>query len=150
MTLEIVFRYLHFISIFVMVSSIVGEHLLLKPRMTRSEILRMSVLDAVYGISALLIVAFGLTLWFGGIGKPAEIYSKNWVFHLKITLFVVVALLSIYPTIFFLKNRKGENMNELVDIPKNITWLIRLELILLVFIPLCATLMARGVGYFGS
>ncbi|MDX1940835.1 MAG: DUF2214 family protein [Saprospiraceae bacterium] len=150
MTLEIFIRYLHFISIFAMVSAVVGEHLLLKKQMTRIEIRRISILDAVYGISALLIVAVGLTLWFGGVGKPAEFYTKNWIFHTKITLFVIMALLSIYPTIFFTRNRKGKDMNELVDIPKNIVMLIRLELLLVMIIPLLASLMARGVGYFGN
>ncbi len=148
MTLEILFRYLHFLSILVMFSSVVSEHLLLKPRMTRSEIQRLSVLDAVYGISALIIVGIGLTLWFG-VGKPAEFYTKNWIFHLKVGLFVIVAILSIYPTVFFLRNRKGNNPAELVDVPKSIVWLIRLELLLLAFIPLCAALMAKGIGYFG-
>ncbi len=148
MTLEILFRYLHFLSILVMFSSVVSEHLLLKPRMTRSEIQRLSVLDAVYGISALIIVGIGLTLWFG-VGKPAEFYTKNWIFHLKVGLFIIVAILSIYPTVFFLRNRKGNNPAELVDVPKNIVWLIRLELLLLAFIPLCAALMAKGIGYFG-
>ncbi len=148
MTLEILFRYLHFLSILVMFSSVVSEHLLLKPRMTRSEIQRLSVLDAVYGVSALIIVGIGLTLWFG-VGKPAEFYTKNWIFHLKVGLFVIVAILSIYPTVFFLRNRKGNNPAELVDVPKSIVWLIRLELLLLAFIPLCAALMAKGIGYFG-
>ncbi len=148
MTLEILFRYLHFLSILVMFSSVVSEHLLLKPRMTRSEIQRLSVLDAVYGVSALIIVGIGLTLWFG-VGKAAEFYTKNWIFHLKVGLFVIVAILSIYPTVFFLRNRKGNNPAELVDVPKSIVWLIRLELLLLAFIPLCATLMAKGIGYFG-
>ncbi|HMN91126.1 MAG TPA: DUF2214 family protein [Saprospiraceae bacterium] len=148
MTLEILFRYLHFLSILVMFSSVVSEHLLLKPRMTRSEIQRLSVLDAVYGISALILVGIGLTLWFG-VGKPAAFYTKNWIFHLKVGLFIVVAILSIYPTVFFLRNRKGNNPAELVDVPKSIVWLIRLELLLLALIPLCAALMAKGIGYFG-
>ncbi|MBK7871279.1 MAG: DUF2214 family protein [Saprospiraceae bacterium] len=148
MTLEILIRYLHFISIFAVVSSVVAEHLMLKKQMTRSEILRISIVDAIYGISAILVVAMGLTLWFG-VGKPAEFYTKNWIFHTKITLFIIMALLSIYPTIFFLRNRKGKDMDELVDIPKNIIMLIRLELLLVIIIPLLATLMAKGVGYFG-
>lgn len=148
MTLEILIRYLHFISIFAMVSAVVAEHLLLKKQMTRSEILRISIVDAIYGISAILVVAMGLTLWFG-VGKPAEFYTKNWIFHTKITLFIIMALLSIYPTIFFLRNRKGKDMDELVDIPKNIVMLIRLELLLVIIIPLLATLMAKGMGYFG-
>ncbi len=149
MTLEILFRYLHFISIFAIVGGLVGEHLLLKKRMTRGEIARLFVLDGIYGFGAILAVAAGLTLWFG-VGKPAEVYSQNWIFHLKVGLAVLLGLLSIYPTVFFFRNRRGDDLNELVDIPNNVVWLIRLELLLLVFIPLCATLMARGVGFFGN
>lgn len=148
MVQEILFRYLHFISLFIMISAVVSEHLLLKKQLTRREILRLSIIDAAYGVSALVVVGVGLTLWFG-VGKPAEFYSKNWIFHLKVGLFIVVAVLSIYPTIFFLRHRKGSDMNELVDVPARLVWLLRLELLLLLFIPLCATLMAKGVGYFG-
>ncbi len=144
----ILLRYAHFLSIFILVSSIVAEHLLLKPQMSRREIRRLSIIDAVYGISALLVVGIGLTLWFGG-GKPAEFYSKNFLFHTKVGLFVLMAILSIYPTIFFLKNRKGESLEEIVEMPKMIVMLVRLELLLIVVIPLLATLMAQGVGRFG-
>lgn len=149
MMAEILVRYAHFISIFAMVSAVVAEHLLLKKQLTRREIKRLSVVDGIYGISAILVVAMGLTLWFG-VGKPAEIYSKNWIFHLKVGLFILMALLSIYPTVFFLKNRKGANPEEVVILPDSIKWMIRLELLLVVIIPLCATLMAKGIGFFGN
>ncbi len=148
MTTEIIFRYLHFISIFGIVGTLVSEHLLLKPELTRREIGRLSRIDAIYGLSALVLLGVGLTLWFGGIGKPAIFYSKNWIFHLKITCFTTIGLLSIYPTIFFLKNRKG-NQEDVVPIPKSIFWMLRLELLLLFIIPLLAGLMAKSVGYFG-
>lgn len=148
MTLEIVLRYLHFVSIFAIVSSLVSEHLLLKKTLLRSEVSRLATIDAVYGIAALTLLAVGLTLWLGGVGKPAVYYTKNWIFHTKITLFATVGLLSIYPTVFFLKNRKG-NQNDKIEIPKSIFWLLRFELLLLFIIPLLAGLMARGVGFFG-
>lgn len=147
MTAEILLRYLHFISILVLVGSLVGEHLLLKDRMTRREIRRLAALDGWYGLSAILLVAAGLTLWFG-VGKSAEFYSKNWIFHIKLTLAILLGVLSIYPTVFFFKQRKGDPTEE-VPIPKRLIWVVRLELMLLIFIPLCATLMAKGVGYFG-
>lgn len=147
MLLEIFIRYLHFASLFAMISAIVSEHLLLKPQMTRKEIGRMAVLDGIYGISALVVVAAGLTLWFG-VGKPAEFYTKNWVFHLKLTLVVIAGLISIYPTIFFLKHRKGGTPEELVTLPNAIKMVIRLELLLFFIIPLLAVLMARGIGKF--
>jgi len=149
MTLEIFLRYTHFISIFAIVSTIVSEHLLLKKEMTRQEIGRIASIDAVYGMAALTLLAAGLTLWLGSVGKPAVFYSKNWIFHMKITCFALVGLLSIYPTVFFLKNRKGDSQ-ETVAVPKSIFWMLRLELTLLFIIPLLAGLMARGVGFFGG
>ena len=149
MTLELALRYLHFISIFGIVGTLVSEHLLLKPVLKRSEILRLSRMDAVYGLAALSLLGAGLTLWLGGIGKPASFYSQNWVFHTKLTCFAMIGLLSIYPTIFFIKKRKGALTDDVV-IPKMIFWCIRVELLLLFIIPLLAGLMSRGVGFFGN
>lgn len=144
---ELLVRYFHFIGIFVMISTIVAEHLLLKKEMTRQEIKRLSVIDGIYGLSALFVVGAGLTLWFG-VGKPSVFYTQNWIFHTKMTLVIIAALLSIYPTVYFLKNRKGEH-KEVVQIPSKIKWVIRVELLLLFLAPLCATFMARGIGFFG-
>jgi len=85
--------------------------------LTRAEIGRLARIDAVYGIAAVTLLIAGLTLWLGSVGKPAVYYTKNWVFHTKLTLFLIVGLLSIYPTIFFIKNRKG-NPDEVVVVPK--------------------------------
>jgi len=148
MTTEIVLRYLHFISIFIIVSVLVSEHLLLKKNLTRSEVARLSRIDAVYGIAALTLITVGLTLWLGSFGKPAIYYTKNWIFHLKLTLFLTVGLLSIYPTVFFIKNRKGDP-KEIIAIPATVFWMLRLELLLIFIIPLLAGLMAHGIGYFG-
>ncbi|MBX2969083.1 MAG: DUF2214 family protein [Cyclobacteriaceae bacterium] len=149
MTTELLLRYLHFISIFAIAATLVSEHLLLKPELTRKEIVRLSRIDAIYGAAALMLLGAGLTLWLGSFGKPAEFYSKNWIFHTKLSLFVCIGLLSIYPTVFFLKNRKG-NPEEVVTIPRKIFWMLRLELLLLFIIPLLAGLMAKSVGYFGE
>ncbi|MDH4092894.1 MAG: DUF2214 family protein [Cyclobacteriaceae bacterium] len=148
MALEITLRYLHFVSIFAIVSSLVSEHLLLEKELTRAEVTRLSRIDAVYGIAAIILVAAALTLWLGSIGKPAIFYSKNWIFQTKLTLFVIVGLLSIHPTVFFIKNRKG-NPAEIVEIPRSVFWMLRFELLLLFIIPLLAGLMAHGVGFYG-
>lgn len=148
MTLEIFLRYLHFISIFAIVGSLVSEHLLLKPVMTRAEIGRIARIDAVYGLAAMTLLAAGLTLWLSGTGKPSVFYSKNWIFHTKITCFALIGILSIYPTIFFIRNRKGSPADT-VGIPKSIFWMLRFELLLLFIIPLLAGLMSRGIGFFG-
>lgn len=145
MNTEIILRYVHFISIFAIVGSLMSEHLLLKKEMTRQEVGRIARIDAVYGIAALSLLAAGLTLWLGSIGKPAVFYTKNWIFHTKLTCFILIGLLSIYPTVFFIKNRKG-NPDELVKTPPLVFWMLRIELLLLVIIPLLAGLMAKGIG----
>lgn len=145
--LEITFRYVHFVSIFLIFSSLAGEYIMLKPQMTRKEIHRLSLLDSLYGINALILLFAGLSLWLW-LGKPAEFYTKNWIFHVKLTLYIIVAILSIYPTVFFLKKRKG-NKEELVEIPPKIKFLIRMELLILLIIPILAGLMSKGIGFSG-
>ncbi|MCE7057390.1 DUF2214 family protein [Algoriphagus sp. AGSA1] len=147
MTTEIILRYLHFISIFAIVGSLVCEHLLLRKTMSRREIKRIAAIDGVYGMGALTLLAAGLTLWLGGFGKPSVFYTQNFIFHIKISLFATIGILSIYPTVFFTKNRRG-NPEEVVPIPKAIVMLLRIELLLLFIIPLLAGLMAKGIGSF--
>jgi len=145
MTIEILLRYLHFISIFAIVSSLVAELLLLKPILKRKEIERLAKIDGIYGFAVLVVLAAGMTLWLGGHGKPAEFYSDNSLFHAKLGLFLVIGLLSIYPTVFFFKKRKGDPA-ELIPIPQTVLWIIRLEITLVFIIPLLAGLMAKGIG----
>jgi putative membrane protein len=145
MTTEIILRYVHFISIFTIVGTLVSEHLLLKKEMTPTELDRLSRIDAIYGLAAVTLLGVGLTLWLGGISKPSIYYTQNWIFILKISLFAVIGLLSVYPTIFFIKKRRS--VEQKIKIPSSIFWMLRLELLLLFIIPLLAGLMARGVGF---
>lgn len=147
MTTELTLRYLHFISIFIIVGALVSEHMLLQTMLRRKDIKKLSVIDSAYGLTALMLLGVGFTLWLGGYGKPTSFYSQNWIFHTKIALFVIIGLLSIHPTVFFLKNRKG-NPEEIVAIPKSVFWMVRIELLILFIIPLLAGLMSRGVGQF--
>ncbi|SMD42644.1 putative membrane protein [Aquiflexum balticum DSM 16537] len=146
--MEIILRYLHFISVFAIVGALVSEHLLLKSTLSRKEILRLSKIDGVYGLAVLSLLGVGMTLWLGGIGKPTEFYSSNPIFHIKLTLFVVIGLLSIYPTVFFIKQAKGDPI-EMVAIPKSIFWMVRFELLILLIMPILAGLMAKGIGFSG-
>ncbi|MBX2844404.1 MAG: DUF2214 family protein [Flammeovirgaceae bacterium] len=143
----ILIKYLHFIAIFGVVGSLITEQFMIDEKLTKKEIKRLSFVDAVYGISAILVLVAGFTLWFG-VGKPAEFYTKNWIFHTKVTLFIFVGILSIYPTIFFLKKRNGDDILTIIHIPKVILWSIRIELLIVFVIPLLAILMALGIGRF--
>lgn len=141
---EIAIRYIHFVSIFVVIAIVMAEHLMVTRKMTRLQLRRISRLDLIYGIAAILVLITGILQWVA-VGKDSSFYSKNWIFHLKITAFIVVGLMSIYPTVFFAKCGKGST-EEIVNVPKKLVMVIRLELLLLFTIPLLAVLMARGIG----
>ena len=142
---EVLVRYMHFIGIILLSSAPVSEHLLLSIENSVNKLKRLAIVDALVGIGAVVVLTAGLLLLFV-VGKPSQFYLQNWVFHLKATLFVLIALLSIYPTLFFLRNRKKSGLD--VIIPKSIVMIVRLELTLLLLIPLCAVFMARGYGLY--
>lgn len=139
----ILVKYLHIVSILAMVSLLVVELFLLKPAMTRAELKRLSRIDGLYGLAAIAVVAAGLTLWFG-VGKGAAFYA-NPLLHLKVTLAVIVGLISIVPTVFFLRQAKGDPA-DIVSLPTRIRQLVIVQLLIISIIPLLAVLMANGVG----
>jgi putative membrane protein len=144
MTAELVIRYFHFLGILTLAGAILGQAVLLRPELERRTVATLSTLDKIYALSVLVVLGGGFLLWFW-VGKPAAFYSKNPLFHLKITLFLIIGLVSIYPTLFFNKQREGAP-DDIVPIPPLLRWSVRIELFLLALMPLLATLMARGIG----
>lgn len=142
--MDIAVRYLHFLSILVLFGTLLAENILIKRNMPREEIGRLARIDAGFGLSAVTTLTAGLLLWFK-YGKGSEFYLKNPVFHTKLGLFLAVGLLSIYPTVAFIRQSKG-NPIESVTVPGKLIGILRLELLLALLIPLFAVLMARGVG----
>jgi putative membrane protein len=99
----------------------------------------------VVGLSAgLLLVVGWLRVFY--FEKGTAFYFHNAAFIAKMGLFVVVAFLSLYPTIKFLSWRKGAV--DLAALPR-IRRILHLELAGVALILLCAALMARGIGFLG-
>ncbi|MEZ5541045.1 MAG: DUF2214 family protein [Pseudomonadota bacterium] len=140
---EVIIRTVHFLGIMVLASMLVGEHLLLKPRLGAEDIRRLAVIDAIYGLSALVVLGAGLSLWLW-TGKPAAYYSGNPVFHAKLGAFVLLGLLSIYPTVFLLRQRKSPAA--IIAVPARLIHIVRAELLVLLLLPVLAVLMAHGYG----
>jgi len=138
---ELILRYIHFIGIMSLASTLVMQHLILSTEVTQKELKKIIFLDLIYAISMLLVLVAGLTLWLS-VGKDASFYSTNWVFHVKLTLFIVIFLLSIYPTLYFRKSKKIGD--EKVIMPKMIIMSIRMQLLLVFIMPLLGVLIARG------
>ena len=141
--LDLVVRYFHFIGMMVLMSLLVVEHILVTPEVSNKTMKRLATIDGFYGASAGVVFIMGFLLWFV-VGKSSEFYTSNLLFHIKLTLFVVVGLLSIIPTLYFIKQRKSEE--PVIAVPRRIIMVIRLELLLLLIIPALAVCMASGIG----
>ena len=135
--------FLHLFGVVVLFGALVIENMAIAREISREDVRNLAKVDALYGAAAGVVLVCGLALLLAG-AKPTEFFTANPVFHIKMTLFVLVGLLSIYPTVFFVRNRKTEA--ERLAVPVAVIRLVRLELVLLVFIPVLAFLMARGIG----
>ncbi len=141
--------YLHYLSILLVFGGVIIELFLVKKELTAESLKRIVKADAIYGLFSILLVTTGLLRVFL-YGKGSDYYFGNWIFILKFSLFIVIGLLSILPTVTFLKLNKKlkKNPSEIMELPAytTIRRMIQLELILLLLIPLLAVLMANGVG----
>ena len=85
--------------------------------------------------------------------KGTSYYFHSVPFMAKVSLFLVVGLLSIYPTVEFLSWRTSLKQGQAPIITthklRTIRSIIRWELLGVGLIVLCATLTAQGVGYLG-
>ena len=122
--------FLHHVAAFALVSAIVVEFVLIRQELTAATARRLALADAVVGISAGVLLVVGLLRVFY-FEKGAAFYFSNAAFIAKLALFVVVALLSVYPTVKFLSWRKGKP--DLASVP-TVRRILRLELIGVVLI----------------
>lgn len=142
---EVVISYLHYLGFAALAAALVLELVLFRTEVTGAVARRIARVDAAYGASALIVLVSGL-MRLMVFGKPVAYYMKNGLFHVKITLFVVAVLLSVYPTIKFIKNRKAPVDGKVVY-PGSVGVLLKIQLLILLVIPMLAVMMARGYGF---
>lgn len=148
---EAIAAYLHYLSIFVLFALLTFEHVQLKLPLDLPRARSLMRVDIAYGITAGVVLATGLAraLWYG---KGSAYYLHNALFHAKVSLFVLVAVLSLLPTLVIARWRSTVKAGKVPQVSERqgslLINLIRLELALLVVIPLLAVLMARGYGMF--
>lgn len=142
---EVLVSYLHYLG-FATLASALALHLVhFRTEVSGAVARRLVRVDALYGFSALVVLGTGLMRLLV-LGKPAAYYMQNGLFHVKITLFLVALLLSIYPTIQFIKNRKTPDDGQAVY-SGAVGILMKIQLVILLIIPLLAVMMARGYGF---
>ncbi|HEY9101353.1 DUF2214 family protein [Chitinimonas sp.] len=137
---------LHYLGAMLLMACLLTEHMLLAPRMETGTLRKLGRIDALYGLLAMAQIGSGLgRIW---LEKGSDFYLHSGLFHLKLTLFVALGLMSIYPTLRILAwRRAAASVEALAPAPaeyRRVLMLVRLELTLLLLLPIVASFMARG------
>lgn len=141
--------YLHYVAMMSIAVILVVEYMICMPGMTGTRIRQLARIDLFYMIAAILALGSGAArvVWFG---KGAAFYLHNPVFYVKLSLFVAVGLISVPPTLQYLRWLRGVKAGAAkvaADYQvQRVRRLVLVELVLFALIPLMATLMARGIG----
>lgn len=151
------FAYGHYFSILGIVGILMTERWTLEngPNLTEDEENRLAIADTMYGVIGLLIVYTGYyRVVDPALGKGSYFYLHEPVFWLKMAMVGVLGAASLFNTTTIIQRSVSrfttgggsiEPMSEaLCDRMKSIC---NAQLTGIVFIPMAATFMARGIGY---
>ncbi|HYX75359.1 MAG TPA: DUF2214 family protein [Steroidobacteraceae bacterium] len=144
--------FLHHAAAFTLVGALAAEVVLFRPPLSLAQAQRVLRTDMLFGASATLVLVVGL-LRVTYFEKGPAYYWHDAFFLIKFGVFILAALISIYPTVTFLSWNRGLKAGVAPQIDAGRTQRVRmclmLELTAILVILLCAALMARGFGYLG-
>ena len=146
--MEILLAYLHFLSIILTGSFLVTELILCRSALTAEHVRLLPRLDVAFFVSALAALGTGALRLFV-YAKGFAFYLPNPAFQIKIGLYVAIAVMSIRPTMRFIRWSRAlaadGSLPGAAEV-RAVRRIVHIELVLLALIPLMAVLMARGVG----
>lgn len=146
------FAFLHHLAAFTLVGALAVEFVLVGTiqrgaTLRVASVRQLAVADAVLGASAGILLVVGLLRVFY-FEKGADYYFHNHAFLTKLSLFILVALLSIVPTREFFAWRRALRAGQAAELDatrlRRVRMIIHGELAAIVVILLCAAIMARG------
>jgi putative membrane protein len=149
MTLEALLAYAHLLAILTLVVFISSEAALCRTDWLNAKVVeRLAVVDRIYGIAAGAVLLTGVARTWWGV-KGVYWYWGNGLLHLKLALFVAVGLMSIKPTMMFIRWRKelratGALPDE-AQVKQARRW-VMIQAHIIALIPLAAVFLARGFG----
>jgi putative membrane protein len=143
----VLFAFLHHLAAFTLVAALAVEFVLIKQELTVTTARKLAATDAVLGAAATILLVVGLARVFY-FEKGAAYYFHSHAFLGKFSLFILVALLSILPTIEFLSWRKAVKQGQVPVVSaarlRRTRMIIHIELAAVVLILLFAAIMAKG------
>ncbi|THD68674.1 DUF2214 family protein [Phenylobacterium sp.] len=144
--LDLILAIAHHILVFSLFGVLFGELVLVKKGVDLATVTRVGRIDLMYGVLAGLIVVVGFSRAIFA-AKGWLYYSHNLFFHLKVGTFIVIGLLSIPPTLAYIRWRRAGATPTDVQVAAARRWLWA-EMVLFALLPAFAAAMARGYGEF--
>ena len=145
---EALLAYLHIAAILAVVVFLTSQAALCRVEWLNAAVVRrLARLDLIYLFAAMAVLLTGLARTWWGF-KGTGWYWHQSLLHIKVTLFVVIGLMSIQPTRAFLRWRRQLDLDGSLPNPaeiKTVRRWIMIETHLLALIPVAAVLLARGV-----
>jgi putative membrane protein len=120
--------------------------MVVRPGMSTATIARIGSIDLWYGVfaGAVVIIGFCRAIF---AAKGWAYYSHNAFFWAKLATFAAIGLLSVPPTLAFIRWRKSGITPDEVAIGA-VRRYLHIELALFMLLPIFAAAMARGFGEF--
>jgi putative membrane protein len=136
----------HHLLIFGIFGITCAEFWAVRAGVTSAIIARIAKIDLWYGIlaAAVIVVGFCRAIF---AAKGWVYYSHNGFFWAKILGFAAIGILSLPPTVTFIRWRKSGALPGDPDVQR-VRRYLHAELALFVFLPIFAAAMARGYGEF--
>lgn len=149
MWLDAVFAYLHYLAIFILFSFLTVQAMILRGPLDHRAVRLLGRADMWYAGAAVAALATGMVRAGAG-AKGGDFYFSSWPIYVKIAIFVAVGLMSIKPTLTFIRWRRACEQDPSWTVPAaehaSTRKLVMAEVHLAALIPLVAVIMARGLG----
>jgi putative membrane protein len=139
---------LHLLALGIGLGAVWARGRALRAEPTASNLARVFLADAFWGIAALLWISTGLWRLLGGLEKGTGYYLQNHVFLAKMGLLLLILLLEIGPMITLIKWRRSVARGQIPDTTSapRLATISFIQAALVVLMVFAATAMARGVG----
>lgn len=144
--LDLVLAIAHHLLIFAIFAILFTEFWVVRRGMSAETVARIASIDLWYGILAVAVVIVGFSRAIFA-AKGWAYYSHNVLFWAKLGCFAAIGLLSVPPTLAFIRWRKlgGAPGDAAVG---NLRGYLHAEVMLFALLPIFAAAMARGYGEF--
>jgi putative membrane protein len=144
--LDLLLAIVHHVLVFGIFGILFAEFMALRPDTNNATAMRVASIDLWYGVLAVAIIIIGFCRAIFA-AKGWAYYSHNAFFWAKIASFAGIGLLSVRPTIAFIRWRESGVAPDDAAI-RVVRGYLHGELAIFALLPIFAAAMARGYGEF--